>query len=111
MDSARDLLFIWTIFGTLMVLGFLAGAARVKVSRAPAIAATVVIAGYVALLAVTGGWVAACPSCSSHISYDSARGLDLIAAIFWGVFFTAGIVLFISLGIGVSFVVQKLARR
>ena len=111
MDSTRDQIFIWTIFGTLMVLGFLAGVARLRVPRAPGLAASAIVAAYVALLAVTGGWVAACPGCTSHISYDSARPVDLFAAIFLGGLFTAAIILFISLGTGVSFVVQKLAQR
>lgn len=111
MDSTRDQLFIWTIFGTLTVLGFLAGAARARLPRAPYIAAFAIIIGYVALLVVTGAWVGACPSCSSHVSYDSSRAIDLMAAILWGGVFTFSILLFILLGGGVSSFVQWLLNR
>ena len=111
MDNTRDLTIIWTIFGTLMVLGFLAGAARAKLPRGPYIAAFAIIIGYVALLVVTGGWVAACPGCTSHISYDSSRAIDLMAAILWGGAFTFSILLFILLGGGVSSFVQWLLNR
>ena len=106
MDSTRDQLFIWTIFGTLMVLGFLSGALRGKLPRAPRIAIIVTVAGFAGLLAVTAGWVAACPGCTSHISYDSTRSVDLFAAIFWGGLFTFGILLFIRLGGIVSVLAQ-----
>lgn len=86
------------LVSALAALGFVAGASRLRFARAPAIAIGTIIAGYVALLAVTGTYVAACPGCTSHISYDSSRGFDLFVAILWGALLTAGIVLCISIG-------------
>lgn len=107
---------IWALVGVgvLCAAGFVAGLARLKSRRAPAIAGSVIVAGYLMLLAVTGIWVAACPGCTSHISYDSARPVDLIMAFFWGALFTTGIIMFILLGAGVSTAVGRLregARR
>ncbi len=98
------------LISALAALGFVAGASNARFPRAPWIAAAAVVMGYFALLAVTGGWVAACAGCSSHISYDSARWLDLYAAIFWGGLFTAGIVLSVSVGSLVSTAVRRLFR-
>lgn len=98
MDSERDQLLMWTIFGTLMVLGFLAGAARGWLPRAPRVAIIETVAGFAALLAVTIAWVVACPGCTSHVSYDSSRAIDLMAAVLWGGTFTLAILLFVRLG-------------
>jgi len=87
-----------SIVVTLAALGFGAGVASACFPRAPWIVAGVVMAGYVVLLIVTSVYTAACTSCTSHISYDSSRPIDLVVAVFWGALFTAGIVLCTAAG-------------
>ncbi len=86
------------LVSALAAIGFVAGASRLRFARAPGIAVAAIIAGYVTLLVVAGAYVAACSSCTSHISDDSSRVIDLFVAILWGGLFTAGIVLCISAG-------------
>lgn len=92
-------------------VGFLGGLARPKISATPAAVSMGVVIGYVLLLTVTGGWVTACPGCTSFVSYDSSRSLDLGVAIFWGAIFTAGIVLCTWLGAGIGALARRIARR
>ena len=100
-----------TGFGVLAIAGFLAGTVMAKFPRAPAIVAGFAVAAYVVLVVVAGVWVAACPGCTSYISYDSSRPIDLFVAIFWGGLLTAGVVLLTSLGMGISLFARWLRER
>ena len=94
----------------LAALGFVAGASSARFPQAPRIAGLAIAAGYVVLLGITAAYAAACPGCTSHISYDSTRPIDLIAAVFWGGIFTAAIVLCISAGSIASTAFRRLLR-
>jgi len=87
-----------SIVAALAWAGFIAGASSGRFPRAPWIAAGAVVAGYAVLIVVTGVYTAACTSCGAHMSYDSARSVDLVLAVFAGALLTAGIVLCISVG-------------
>ena len=87
-----------SIVAALAWAGFIAGASSGRFPRAPWIAAGAVVAGYAVLIGVTGVYTAACTSCGAHMSYDSARAVDLVLAVFAGALLTAGIVLCISIG-------------
>ncbi len=108
--EGREAVITFSLVSALAALGFGAGLARAWLPRAAGLAVAAIVIGYLALLAVTAGWVAACSGCASHISYDSARWLDLYAAIFWGGLFTAGIVLSVSVGSLVSTALRRLFR-
>ena len=100
-----------TGFGVLAIAGFLAGTAMAKFPRAPTIVAGLAVAAYVVLVIVAGVWVAACPGCTSYTSYDSSRTLDLAIAVLWGGILTAGVVIFTSLGMGISLFARWLRER
>ena len=101
--------FVWAFVGVgaLCATGFVAGLAKPLSRSAPFVASSIVIAGYLILVAVTGAWVAACPGCAAYMSSDSARPLDLLLAAFYGGLFTAGIIVAIVLGVSVSTLVRK----
>lgn len=63
--------------------------------------------GFVALLAVSGAWVASCPGCDSAYSYDSPRGLDLALAFVWGGAFTVTLLTLTWLGAAVSALIAR----
>ena len=100
-----------TGFGVLAIAGFLAGTAMAKFPRAPAVVIGFTGAAYVVLVILAGVWVAACPGCTSYTSYDSSRGLDLAIAVLWGGILTAGVVIFTSLGMGISLFARWLRER
>ena len=100
-----------TGFGVLAIVGFLAGTAITKLPRAPAVVAGFALATYLVLVILAGVWVAACPGCTSHTSYDSSRWLDLTLAILWGGLLTAGVILLTSLGMGISLFARWLGER
>lgn len=108
MDSEWSLAFGIVI--SLAALGFVAGLGKPVLANAARTVVVLVAFGYVTLLVVTGIYVAACPGCTSHLSYDSARIIDLIAAIFWGAVFLTGIVALTWLGSATSSVLRRLFR-
>lgn len=85
-------------FGTFAFLGLLAGLASRVFPRAPTIAAGLIAGGYVSLLAMTVVWTAVCPTCTSWTSEDSARGVDIFMAFFWGGLSSAAILAIIWSG-------------
>lgn len=98
-------------FGVLAVAGLLAGVVSSRFRRAPAVIVGFTMAGYFAIVILAGSWVAACPGCASHTSYDSSRWLDLAIAVLWGGILMAGVVLITSLGMGVSVFARWLRDR
>lgn len=100
-----------TGFGLLAVVGFLAGTVMAKFPRGPAVVVGFAAAAYVVLVILAGVWVAACPGCTSYMSYDSSRTLDLAIAVLWGGILTAGVVIFTSLGMGISLFARWLRQR
>jgi hypothetical protein len=109
-DIARENFLIWTPYGTFVVLGFLAGVLGTRVPRVPTIAFAAAILGYVTLITVTGAWFAACTDCESRY-VESTRQFELIMAIVWGAVLTAGIIIFTSLGVGISTFARWLSSR
>lgn len=98
-------------FGVLAIVGFLAGTGMAKFPLAPTVVAGFAVAAYVVLVILAGAWVAACPGCTSHTSYDSSRIIDLAVAVLWGGILTAGVVLLTSLGMGISLFARWLRQR
>jgi len=93
------------------MLGFVAGIFKSRFPLAARIFTLAVVAGYVAILALAGAWVAACPRCESHQSYDSTRALDLIMAFMWGGLFLLSILAFIRIGDAIATFVQRARTR
>lgn len=94
----------------LAAVGLLAGLGRGRFPRAPLALVLLATAGYLSLLTITGIYVAACPGCTSHISYDSARWADLYSAFFWGTLFLVGIVGVTWFGTMLSSAFRRLTR-
>jgi hypothetical protein len=97
---------------SLAVLCVIAGALRVRYPTAPVIATYALIGLWLAVLALTGIWVAACPSdCESWQSYDSTRWIDLYMAVLWGGLFTAGLIGIVWLSATISTAVSRHLQR
>jgi hypothetical protein len=109
-DAARENLLIWTPYGIVVVLGFLAGLLWPR-SRAPFVAAAAIVMGYFVLIAVTGIWYAACRECEAYQSYDSTRLIDLYMAILFGAILAAGALLFVWLGTVIGLAARRVRSQ
>lgn len=96
--------------GAVALAGFVAGLFRPKRRDAPFIAITAVVAGYVGVVALAGGWYAACSDCTSKVSYDSTRIADLWLAMLWGAVLTVGIIIAVYAGMAISALYMRFSR-
>jgi len=99
------------IVGALGALGLAVGLARYLLPGVALWFRLAVVASYVLLLGVTATYVAVCPGCTSRMSYDSARSLELVLAIFWGVPSLAMILASVWLGQWSASLVRRVASR
>lgn len=96
---------LWLAFGTVTLLGFLAGLARARFLPVPVIASAVIVVSYAVLLTSVWAWASRCWHCSTD--HDDDRRLVFLLAITFPGFLAVIDVVAIWVGAWVSTIIWE----